>query len=125
VNQAPQGATPSPARAIWRGVRHHCPQCDAPTLFRAYLKLAPTCPACGADFTGVETADIAPYVTVFIVGLVTGPTMLQIEAHTTIPQAALIPSSVAIVVIAALLILPRAKGGLAGLFWQMRRSGAT
>jgi uncharacterized protein (DUF983 family) len=117
--------TPSPACAIWRGVRHHCPQCDARTFFRAYLKLAPNCPACGADFTGVETADIAPYVTVFIVGLVTGPTMLQIESHTNFSNAILIPSSVAIVVTAALLILPRAKGGLAGLFWQMRRSGAT
>ena len=37
-------------------------------MFRAYLKLNTACAACGADFSRSETADVAPYVTVFIIG---------------------------------------------------------
>jgi uncharacterized protein (DUF983 family) len=122
VNAAP---APSTGAAIWRGLRHRCPNCAAPTLFRAFLKLAPRCPNCGADFSAIETADIAPYVTVFIVGLITAPSMLMIEGHTHWPDAIVIPVSVIAVVSGALIILPRAKGALAGLFWQMRQSGAT
>lgn len=123
MNGAP--ALPSPKMAIWRGLRHRCPQCGARTLFRAFLKLAPGCSVCGASFVGVETADIAPYVTVFIVGIVTAPTMLLIAARTHWPDGLVVPIATISVVAAALLILPRAKGALAGLFWQMRRAGAT
>ncbi len=116
---------PSPGAAVWRGLRGCCPRCGAHTLFRAYLKLAPTCSACGADFTGAETADIAPYATVFVIGIFATPALLIIAGRTHAPDAILLPAAAVSVVVAALVILPRAKGALAALFWQMRNSGAT
>jgi uncharacterized protein (DUF983 family) len=38
------------ARAFRRALRRRCPQCGAGRLFRAYARLAPTCPACGLAF---------------------------------------------------------------------------
>lgn len=109
------------ARTIGRGARLRCPACGERTLFRAYLKLNPSCPACGADFSRSETADVAPYVTVMLMGLVVMPVTLVLVLNTGLnPELMLIPSLV-FAVLAALVLLPRVKGVLAALLWRARR----
>jgi len=111
----------SVARTFWRGARLCCPQCGAPTLFRAYLKLNPACPRCGADFSGMETADVAPYLTVMLMGLIVMPTTLVLVLNAGVDaEMMLIPTSV-LAVLLALVLLPRVKGVLAALLWRARR----
>lgn len=104
-----------------RGFSLRCPACGARTLFRSYLKLNVACAACGADFSRSETADVAPYVTVFAMGLVATPLTavlsMQVGEHAEMVLAALLGGALAL----TLLLLPRVKGMLAALLWRSRR----
>ena len=107
--------------AAWRGVRLRCPKCGARTLFRAYLKLNAACPACGADFSRSETADVAPYVTTFIIGLVFMPPLVALGLRAPDDARWLMPAVLAGIVVFALILLPRVKGVLAALLWRAGR----
>ncbi len=107
---------------MWRGARLRCPQCGAGTLFRAYLKLNEACPSCGADFSQSETADVAPHLTIFFVGLLCVP---WIVGYTNSGQTAgpwLPIASLLIALALTLILLPRVKGVLAALLWRARRA---
>ena len=106
-------------RTIWRGARLCCPACGGPTLFSAYLKLAPACARCGADFSRSETADVAPYVTVLLIGLIGMPAIVAL-ALTSDADAMLAPALLFAIVL-TLVLLPRVKGVLAALLWRARR----
>lgn len=106
---------------LLRGARLRCPNCGAPTLFRGYLKLSPACAACGANFSGAETADVAPYVTVFILGLVLTPLTFVLTMGFGLDSAWALAALLAGALAATLLLLPRVKGVLAALLWRSGR----
>jgi uncharacterized protein (DUF983 family) len=112
----------SVARTFWRGARLCCPQCGARTLFRAYLKLSPACPRCGASFADMETADVAPYVTVMLMGLIVMPITLVLVLNSGLDAELMLAPTLALAVLSALLLLPRVKGVLAALLWRARRT---
>jgi uncharacterized protein (DUF983 family) len=107
--------------AAWRGVRLRCPSCSGRTLFRAYLKLNAACPACGADFSRSETADVAPYVTTFIIGIVFMPPLVVLGLRASKDTPWFMPAVLAGIVAFALVLLPRVKGALAALLWRAGR----
>jgi uncharacterized protein (DUF983 family) len=100
-------------------VRQRCPACGAPTLFRAYLKLSPVCARCGADFSRSETADVAPYVTVLLIGLFGMPVIVALAL--TADADAMLAPALSFAVVLTLVLLPRVKGMLAALLWRARR----
>lgn len=106
---------------IWRGARLRCPACGARTLFRAYLKLNQTCPLCGADFSRSETADVAPYLTTLLIGLICMPAIMALALNAKPATAWLLAPALAFAVLLALTLLPRVKGVLAALLWRARR----
>lgn len=109
------------AAAIWRGARLRCPQCGARTLFGSYLKLNASCVACDADFSRSGTADVAPYVTILLIGLLGMPAIVAL-ALTSGPEAErLLAPALAAAAALALLLLPRVKGVLAALLWRAQR----
>ncbi|HYD86158.1 MAG TPA: DUF983 domain-containing protein [Vitreimonas sp.] len=117
-------ATPERARLtqiIWRGARLCCPRCGERTLFGAYLKLNQSCRACRADFSRSETADVAPYVTVMLMGLVVMPLTLVLVLNVGADAELMLAPSLLVAVAAALFLLPRVKGVLAALLWRARR----
>jgi len=63
MNQSPAFFT-----AFARGLRGHCPHCGEGRLFRSYLKVEPTCPACGVDLARYPADDGPAYFTILIVG---------------------------------------------------------
>lgn len=109
------------ARTIWRGARLCCPNCGERTLFRAYLKLNAACPNCAADFSHSETADVAPYLTVMLIGLIATPATALLALHGTDGSPAVLAASLLLVTLLALALLPRVKGALAALLWRARR----
>ena len=92
-------ARPNPYIA---GLTGRCPKCGKGPLFDGYLKFAPRCSACGADFTMADTGDGASVFVMFLVGAIVVPLafILQFSAHA--------PTWVTIAVddIASMLIVP-------------------
>ena len=104
-----------------RGFRLCCPKCGRRTLFRAYLKLSPACPACGADFSRSETADVAPYVTVMLIALLVAPTTALLALRGASGGLGTLIASLVVTAALTLVLLPRVKGVLAALLWRAQR----
>lgn len=116
-----EAGRPGVLPTIWRGARLCCPACGQRTLFRAYLKLSPSCGACGADFSRSETADVAPYVTIMLIGLIGMPPILALALNAGEYAELLLWPALTIAALLALVLLPRVKGVLAALLWRARR----
>lgn len=106
---------------MWRGARLRCPSCGARTLFRRYLQLSASCAACSADFSRTETADVAPYVTVMLMGLIVMPLVLLLVLRVGVDAELSLAPSLLLALGAALFLLPRVKGVLAALLWRAQR----
>jgi uncharacterized protein (DUF983 family) len=71
---------PSPLGA---GLRGRCPNCGEGRLYDAFLRFAPRCSACDADFTIADVGDGAAVFVMFAVGAIVVPLafILQFSAH--------------------------------------------
>jgi uncharacterized protein (DUF983 family) len=65
--------------SLLRGARLTCPACGKGAMFRRYLKVADTCPACGEELHHHRADDAPPYFTIVIVGHVVVGSMLAVE----------------------------------------------
>jgi uncharacterized protein (DUF983 family) len=69
MNDTAPGAGRGPsvlAASLWG----RCPRCGKGSLFRGYLKLSPSCSACGLDFTRFEAGDGPAVFVILIVGAI-------------------------------------------------------
>ena len=110
--------------AVRRGLAERCPHCGEGRLFRAYIKVADTCPVCGEELFHQRADDAPPYITMLIVGhfIVAG----ILAADDLLPNAPMLLSGLvwaALTIVASLLLLPRVKGALVGYQWALRMHG--
>jgi uncharacterized protein (DUF983 family) len=110
--------------AVRRGFLGRCPQCGEGRMFRAYLKVVDTCPACGEDLSHQRADDAPAYLTMFVVGhfIVSG----IIAAEAFVPDAPLLPLALgwsSLAALSSLWLLPRIKGALVGYQWAVRMHG--
>ena len=102
-----------------RGALFRCPHCGKGRLFRGFLKVEETCPACGHD-NGQYPADDGPaYFTILIVGHVFVAPIVVVAvgwSQLWLAAAVLVPA----VMLIALWLLPRIKGAVIGLMWALR-----
>jgi len=72
-----------PARPKWRSIQRglcgHCPNCGTGKMFRAFLKVADCCPACGEALHHHRADDAPAYFVILIVGHVVVPLALVVE----------------------------------------------
>ena len=111
-------------QAVGRGFLGRCPACGQGAMFRAYLKVADHCPACGEDLHHQRADDAPPYVTMFIVAHVIVTLILSAEAFW--PEAPFWLEATGFCLAAGLLslvLLPRVKGALVGWQWSLRMHG--
>src|SRR5262245_207491 len=77
-------------RDLWsslrRGFRGRCPRCGEGKLFRAFLKTANNCSACGLDFTPHRADDLPAYLVIVIVGHIVVPLALSVETNFAPPM---------------------------------------
>jgi uncharacterized protein (DUF983 family) len=66
-------------RAMLRGATCRCPQCGKGRLFRAFLKVADSCPHCGEELHHQRADDAPAYFNILIVGHVVAPIALAVE----------------------------------------------
>ena len=67
------------ATALRRGFLGRCPNCGRGKLFRAFLKVADTCPVCGEELHHHRADDAPAYFNIVIVGHIVVPLALAVE----------------------------------------------
>ncbi len=124
VESKPDDAKRPVATAMRRGLFGRCPRCGAGRIYRAYLKIADNCTACGEPLHHHRADDAPPYVTILIVGHIVVGLMLLVETSTDDAplwiQMAIWP---ALAVLLSLWLLPSIKGALIGYQWALKMHG--
>lgn len=67
------------------GLLGRCPHCAEGRLFDGYLKFAPNCVACGADFSAEDTADGPAVFVIFIASFIVVPLALVFQIKLDAP----------------------------------------
>ena len=103
--------------AMLRSLRGRCPRCGIGRMFRAYLKVADHCPACGEALHHHRADDAPAYFVILIVGHIVVPLVLIVEVLYAPPywlHAALwLPLTIAL----AVGLLAPIKGAIVGWQW--------
>lgn len=110
--------------AVARGLRRRCPRCGMGRCLKGYLGVADHCDRCGEALGHIRADDGPAYFTILLVGHIVVPGALMVEQHWAPP---LVPFVLGALVVTALLIwllLPVCKGGMVGLMWALKLSGA-
>ena len=113
----------SMGRAFAHGMACRCPRCGQGRLFSSFLKVAPSCEACGLDFSGHEADDAPPYFTIFIVGHMIVPPMLWLELALMPPMWVHLTLWPLLVLVLSLGLLPPVKGAVIGWQWAHHMHG--
>ncbi len=116
-----------PTRDSWsamsRGWRGRCPNCGEGRMFRAFLKVADHCPACGEAFHHQRTDDAPAYFVILIVGHIVVPIVFAVEVAFSpsywVHAAIWLPLTIGM----SLALLPPIKGALVSLQWALRMHG--
>jgi uncharacterized protein (DUF983 family) len=103
-----------------RGLARRCPNCGEGALFRGYLKVDPTCEACGHNNSAYRADDGPAYFTVLIVGhLIVGP-LLVFPFIWQSSVLVVLGVTLPIIAAATLLLLAYVKGAFIGVQWGAR-----
>jgi uncharacterized protein (DUF983 family) len=109
--------------AVLNGMRCRCPKCGEGRLFRAYLKVNETCPACGEELFHHRADDMPPYIAIVIVGHLLVGALLHAETTMSIDPWMYLVTLVPLALILPLVMLPSIKGAVVGLQWANRMHG--
>lgn len=106
--------------AILRGLKGHCPNCDEGRIFWRYLKVQPSCEACGHDLAQYPADDGPAYFTILIVGHLIVAPLLLFPFIWQAPVQLVLPVTLIPLALATLGLLPIIKGGFIGLLWALK-----
>ncbi len=109
--------------AMWRGLRGRCPRCGNGRLFRAFLKVADRCPACGEELHHHRADDAPAYFVILIVGHIVVPLALSVEVAYTPPYWLHVALWAPLTLGLALGLLQPVKGAIVGWQWANRMHG--
>jgi uncharacterized protein (DUF983 family) len=104
-------------QAVWRGTLCKCPHCGQGKMFRAYLKVAEHCDACGEQLDLNRADDFPPYIAIMIVGHLLVGMMLHLDMVWHVNPLTYLYTMVPLAVILPLAMLPSIKGAIVGLQW--------
>lgn len=103
-----------------RGLMRRCPNCGEGALFQGYLKVEPTCAACGHD-NGAYRADDGPaYFTMLIVGHLVIAPMLALPFIWQSNVFLVLGLTLPFIAAATLGLLAFVKGAFIGVQWGAR-----
>ena len=106
-----------------RGLKQRCPNCGEGHLFKAYLKVADTCPECGEELYHHRADDGPAYLTILLVGHILG-FVIHIMWVNWRPEPMTMATVLSIGAVAlSLFLLPRMKGMVVAIQWARRMHG--
>ena len=114
---------PSALAAIGRGLGRRCPKCGTGALLHRYLKIVDACAACGEAFGHYRPDDAAPWLTILVVGHLTVPIVILVEANYAFATWTQLAVYLPLIVALTLALLPRCKGAILGLMWAVKSEG--
>lgn len=127
ITSAAPDAPAIQARDVWtalrRGAGRKCPACGRGKMFRAYLKVADTCPNCGEELHHHRADDAPAYFTMVIVGHVIVGGILSMEKALAPPTWVHLAIWLPALTLMTLLLLPVCKSMLVSLQWALRMHG--
>lgn len=109
------------ATGLSRGLQRRCPACGKGALFKGYLKVRPTCAACGHDNGHYRADDAPPYFTILIVGHLFVAPMLAFPFILEWPVEWVLGVTLPSLLIATLTLLPLVKGAVVGFHWAVEQ----
>jgi uncharacterized protein (DUF983 family) len=109
--------------AMWRGFRGLCPKCGEGRMFRAFLKVADHCPACGEELFHHQADDAPAYFVILIVGHIVVPLALSVEVAFAPPYWVHFTLWGPLTLALALGLLQPIKGAIVGWQWANRMHG--
>lgn len=110
-------------RAMRRGLAGRCPRCGDGKLFRAFLKTADRCSACGEDFTHHRADDLPAYLVIVVVGHLVVPIVLWIETNYAPAMWLQLALWLPITFLLSIGMIQPIKGAVVGLQWAFRMHG--
>ena len=123
MTQDDHGAQRDGWQALKRGLWGRCPNCGKGRMFRAFLKVADRCPACGEELHHQRADDAPAYFVILIVGHIVVPMALSVETAFApsywLHFALWAPLTLGL----SLFLLQPVKGALVGLQWALRMHG--
>lgn len=75
-----------PVSILKAGLGCRCPRCAGAPLFRGFLTIQDSCPACGLDYAKVDSGDGPAVFIILIVGLVVVGLALWVELTWSPPE---------------------------------------
>lgn len=109
--------------AFRRCVRGRCPSCGQGRLFRAFLKVADHCPACGEDLHHHRADDAPAYFNIVIVGHIVVPLVLAVETVFTPPYWVHLALWLPLTLALSLALMQPIKGAIVAWQWAARMHG--
>jgi uncharacterized protein (DUF983 family) len=110
-------------QAMQRGFFGRCPHCGKGRMFRAFLKVADNCPACGEELHHHRADDFPAYIVIVIVGHILVPLVLMVETHIAPPYWVGMTLWPACVVALSLALIQPVKGAIVGMQWALGMHG--
>lgn len=113
------------APSAWlAGLRSRCPQCGEGKVFQSYLKFAPRCSACGANFAAADAGDGPAVFVMFLVGALVVPFLFVMQFAFHAPEWLSFGATAILTVLLSLALLPPFKSALFALQWKHKASEA-
>lgn len=116
-------ATVTLGTALMRGLSGRCPACGEGHLFRAFVKVADHCEACGEPFRYHRADDFPAYLVIILVGHIIVPLVMFVEVTWSPPYWVHAAIWVPLVLMMGVGLLQPIKGMVVGLQWQMGMHG--
>ena len=110
-------------QAMTRGFFGKCPKCGEGKMFRAFLKVADECPACGEPLHHQRADDFPAYIVIILVGHIVVPLVLLVETEWAPPTWLHMLIWPALIATMALALLQPVKGAIVGLQWVLGMHG--
>lgn len=119
AGDAPRDTVPS----MRRGLAGCCPSCGEGRLFDRFLKVTPSCSACGEEYHHHRADDLPPYVVISIVAHIIGTGILLAEIYYAWPMWLHMTLWPFLTVVLSLWMMQPIKGAVVGLQWAQRMHG--
>ena len=110
-------------QAMTRGFFGKCPKCGEGKMFRAFLKVADECPACGEPLHHQRADDFPAYIVIVLVGHIVVPLVLAVETAWAPPTWLHMMIWPALIAVLALGLLQPVKGAVVALQWVLGMHG--